>query len=116
MSDDEALGDNSGTGPELSISCHHFGGRAVIELSGELDMQSSGRLTEQLQELLPDAVSRLEIDAARVTFTDSAGLRAVLWARTEAVAHGVDFEVIAVSPSVERVIDLAGLRETLLAS
>jgi anti-anti-sigma factor len=115
MNDDEPATGESGKGSELSISCHHFGGRAVIELTGELDMQSSGRLTEQLRDLLPDAVTRLEIDAARVTFTDSAGLRAVLWARTEASTLGVEFEVTAVSPSVERVIDLAGLRETLLA-
>lgn len=115
MDEDKTVGNGPTAGRDLSISCQLFGGRAVIELSGELDMQSSDRLTEQLRELLPEAVSRLEIDAARVTFTDSAGLRAVLWARTEAASHGVEFEVTAVSPSVERVIDLAGLRETLLA-
>jgi anti-anti-sigma factor len=98
----------------LTISCQQFGSRAVIELSGELDLQESGRLTEQLQELLPQGVNRLAIDAARVTFTDSAGLRAVLWARTEAQAQGVDFQITALSPKVERVIDLAGLRDLLL--
>lgn len=100
---------------DLTISCQHFGSRAVIELTGELDMHGSGRLTDHLEQLLPEGVSCLEIDAARVTFTDSSGLRAVLWARTEAQARGVEFQVVAVSPHVERVIDLAGLRDVLLS-
>lgn len=102
-------------GHGLSITCQQYGSRSIIELSGELDLNGSDHLVEQLQEILPTGVNRVEIDAARVTFTDSSGLRAVLWARTAASAQGVEFEVTAVSPRVERVISMAGLRDILLA-
>lgn len=100
----------------LVISSRREGGRAVVELGGELDLHGSDRLTAEVQRVLRDAtppVERVEIDARELTFADSAGLRAVLKARAEAQTTGVVFMVTAVSAPVERVIEMAGLTDVL---
>lgn len=98
----------------LTISYHHDGSRAVLQLEGDLDMYASSRLNEELEQILQSSAEVLEIDASSLEFIDSAGLRSVLWARSEAQTRTMGFQVTAVSPAVERVIDLAGLRDLLL--
>ena len=108
------------TSPDvLEISSRVDGKRAVVVVGGELDLHGSDRLTEEVKRVLADAAGvaeHLEIDARTLTFADSAGLRAVLLARSEAQSTGVTFAVTHVSPPVERVIDMAGLTEVLLDS
>lgn len=98
----------------LTISWYRHGSRAVAKLEGDLDMYASGRLTEELGQVLQSSIETLEIDAGQLGFVDSAGLRSVLWALAEAQGREIDFQVTAVSPAVERVIELAGVREVLL--
>jgi anti-anti-sigma factor len=98
----------------LGISSYLDGRTAVIELEGELDLHGSSRLAAEVEQLLVDSAERLQIDAERLTFTDSAGLRAILVARDEAKARGVGFELTRVSDPVARVIKMAGLAEILL--
>lgn len=103
----------------LVITSRREGNRAVVELGGELDLHGSDRLTAEVQRVLNDEsgkLKRVEIDARELTFADSAGLRAVLLARAEAQTTGVTFMVTAVSPSVERVIEMAGLTDVLLTA
>jgi anti-anti-sigma factor len=103
----------------LVISSRREGSRAVVVLGGELDLHGSDRLTAEVQRVLNDdsgEVVRVEIDARELTFADSAGLRAVLLARAEAQTTGVKFRVTSVSPSVERVIEMAGLTDVLLTA
>jgi anti-sigma B factor antagonist len=103
----------------LSISTSRQGTRAVVELAGELDLHGSGRLTAAVQQVLDDEptaarVERLELDAGGLTFADSAGLRAVLIAQSETQSSGATFVVTAVSPPVQRMIEMAGLGDLLL--
>jgi anti-anti-sigma factor len=117
-----ALEHNSAEPEVLVISAWRDGSRAVVELGGELDLHGSSRLTAEIQRLLKESaaddpagkVERVEIDARELTFADSAGLRAVLLARTETQTTGATFKVTAVSPPVERVIEMAGLSDVLL--
>lgn len=115
------IGNDSAEPDVLVISAWRDGNRAVVELGGELDLHGSGRLTAEVQRLLREAaesdrLERFEIDARELTFADSAGLRAVLLARSEAQGTGATFTVTAVSPPVERVIEMAGLTDVLLAA
>jgi anti-anti-sigma factor len=86
----------------------------VVELVGELDLHGCDRLTTEVERALRDPAKVVEVDARRLTFADSAGLRAVLLARAEAGRSGADFRLSDVSPSVGRVIGLAGLGDLLL--
>lgn len=115
MGTDEHLRDNDPPMRDgLAISSRIDGPRAVVRLRGDLDMSAAVRLDEQLDGMLQSSARSLEIDAGGLQFIDSAGLRSVLQARAEAQARAMEFRVTAVSPAVERVIDLAGLREILL--
>lgn len=98
----------------LVITSRRDDTRAVVELVGELDLHGSGRFSAAVEQILTDAVERLEIDATRLLFTDSAGLRAMLLARDEAQTRGMVFQVTGVTEPVERVIEVAGLSELLL--
>lgn len=93
----------------------HEGRRATLHLAGDLDMYASRRLMEALRQALGQPIDELQINATNLDFIDSAGLRSILWARSEAQSKSIEFQVTAVSRAVERVIDLAGLREILLS-
>ena len=98
----------------LLISSRRNGAHVVVELVGELDLHGSDRLAIEVQQALREPLEVLELDATRLTFADSAGLRAVLLARTEAESSGATFRLSAVSPPVGRVIEIAGLGDLLL--
>jgi anti-sigma B factor antagonist len=97
----------------LVVSSRREGSRVVVELAGELDLHGCDRLTTEVERALQDSADIVEVDARNLTFADSAGLRAVLVARAEAGRSGADFHLSEVSPSVGRVIHLAGLGELL---
>ena len=98
----------------LSVSSRRDGNRTVVRLEGELDLHGTDRLAAEVSQALSDAAEIVEIDAERLTFADSAGLRAVLLARAEAESTGAVFRIVSVSPSVGRVIEIAGLGDELL--
>lgn len=106
----------SGATPEgtFVVSSRHDDHRVIVELKGELDIDSSSRLTAELEEAMDLTPDRLEIDASDLTFVDSAGLYALLVASDKAETRGTTFRVTAVSPLVRRVIELGGLGAVLL--
>jgi anti-anti-sigma factor len=50
----------------------------VIVLEGEADLRSSGLLVNTLARMIPYGTTTLTVDAARLTFCDSAGLAALV--------------------------------------
>ena len=98
----------------LFVSSSRDGNRTVVKLVGELDLHGTDQLTAEVQAALSEAAEIVEIDAGSLTFADSAGLRAVLLARAEAMSTGAVFRLVSVSPSVGRVIEIAGLADELL--
>lgn len=76
----------------LTISYRHEGPRAVVRLGGDLDMYASSRLHRELEDILRSPAEALEIDAAALEFIDSAGLRTVLRARSEAQTRTMEFQ------------------------
>jgi anti-sigma B factor antagonist len=98
----------------LFVSSSRDGNRTVVKLVGELDLHGTDQLTAEVQAALSAAAEIVEIDAESLTFADSAGLRAVLLARAEAMSTGAVFRLVSVSPSVGRVIEIAGLADELL--
>lgn len=87
--------------------------KAIIELSGELDLHSSPQLSAAVGDVLGRRATAVEIDAATLSFADSAGLRALLLARSDADEHGVPLRVSRVSEQLGRLLEMTGLRETL---
>jgi anti-anti-sigma factor len=105
----------SGVEPEqeLTVGIRREARSAVIELAGELDLHESGRLSAAVAEILTEGVELLELDATALTFIDSAGLRAILLARSGAADQGVTFLISGVSPQIRRVMEIAGAEDLL---
>jgi anti-anti-sigma factor len=104
-----------GVQPEqgLTVSIRRKASGAVIELAGELDLHESTRLSAAVAELLSEQIELVELEATALTFIDSAGIRAILLARSGAAERGVRFLVSGVSPPIRRVMEIAGAEELL---
>lgn len=100
----------------LVIATRREGGKAIVELQGELDLYGSPRLIAAVGEALEGKPEAVEVDAGGLTFADSAGLRAFLIARKDADDGGATFALTRVSEPLDRVLEMTGLREALGAS
>jgi len=97
----------------ISITTRREGDMAVVEVSGELDLHSSSDLANAISQALDASPSEIGIDAAGLSFADSAGLRALLLARNDAEARGVPLRLVKVSDPLGRLLEMTGLREIL---
>jgi anti-anti-sigma factor len=84
-----------------------------LEISGELDLASAGRLQTALEALRSGEITAVIIDLSEVSFMDSTGLRAVLVGHRLCEERGYDFRLIPGPPAVQRLFELAGLLNTL---
>ncbi|MEU8516437.1 STAS domain-containing protein [Kitasatospora sp. NPDC048722] len=87
-------------------------GGTVVELRGELDVDSAGELRTALDTLLAAApVTVIVLDCACLEFCDSTGLNTMLRAQTRAVAQGSRIELARPRPLVLRMLELTGATE-----
>lgn len=85
-------------------------GRQRVRLSGEIDLESSVGLADQLFAV---AGSTLVVDLAGVTFMDSSGLAELLTARNKINADGHEFALTSPQERVRRVFEITGLTNLL---
>ena len=97
----------------LTITTRQDGDTTVVILSGELDMHSSEQLSTAVATVLDGLPRQVAVDARGLSFTDSAGLRALLVARDDAEAKDVVLRIAHVSDHLDRLLDITGLRQTL---
>jgi anti-sigma B factor antagonist len=86
-------------------------GRAVIELHGELDAATAGRIDAYLDGVLEAGERRIVIDLQHVAFIDSAGIGAIV--RSLKRVRAADGELILRSPSVvaQHALEISGVSE-----
>lgn len=72
----------------LTISSHQADGTVAVELGGEFDLHGSGQVAAAVQHALAYRPDAIDVDAAELSFIDSAGLRTLLIALQEAEAAG----------------------------
>lgn len=81
-----------------------------VVVTGEVDADNSAEFGRQLRA----APGRdLEIEASGLTFLDSSGLSELIAVREERVSDGGSVRMTGVTGPVRRVIEIAGLAETL---
>jgi anti-sigma B factor antagonist len=100
---------------ELQVSVEAGDGEIRCTIRGELDMESCERFTRAVE----DACARHEkaavvIDGSGIEFCDSAGLRALLFARNAADEAGRTFRIIEPSAQLRRVAEAAVIADFLL--
>lgn len=89
------------------------GGRAVVEVTGEVDARSCVQLEHLFTAVLADAPDELALDLAGVTFLDSSGLRSLLRAHDLGRSRRVAVRVVRASTTVHRVLEWTGLDHVL---
>ncbi len=99
--------------PNLRVGVSTDAARAVVRLDGELDIASSGALTQRLSDLLSQGHTRIVVDLTHLTFCDAAGLRAFVRASRLATTHRGWLRIAAAQPRMTRIISIADLSRML---
>jgi anti-anti-sigma factor len=100
--------------PELSISVQRTPGEAVVKLAGEIDMLTSTRLANTVNEILVEPPGRIVLDLAEVTFCDSQGLGTLVVLSRKATTAQSVLIITQVGDFLLRVLDITGLRSALM--
>ncbi len=99
--------------PGLNLSTRTAGGITIAELDGELDIACAPALRDQLLGLLRRGSSRLVIDLSKVSYCDASGLAVLVSTTRRARLLGGSLRLAAVSPQIEKELDVTGLRRHL---
>ncbi|WP_327315825.1 STAS domain-containing protein [Streptomyces sp. NBC_01235] len=88
--------------------------RALITLSGEIDLDSAPLLCASLERCLRDGVPTVDVDLTFVRFCDCSGLNAFLRAAQQATVAGGALRLHHPPPMLARMLDLTGCGFLLL--
>ena len=97
----------------LSLFVRRRSPRAVVQVTGDIDLSSGPWLQEQLLRILRVSGDRLLIDLSGVSFIDCSGLRVLLGICRSAEQEACSVSFIAVSDHVRRLAELTGLQEAI---
>ncbi|WP_235029171.1 anti-sigma factor antagonist [Streptomyces sp. 3213.3] len=92
----------------LQIVTRPAGGRTVVAVSGEIDLDTEQTMQRALRLALARSSQGVDLDLAEVGFCDCSGLNALLRVRRTALADGKTVTVRTASPEVERLFALTG--------
>jgi anti-sigma B factor antagonist len=92
----------------MGLETRMVDGTAVVALTGDVDLQSSPTVRQQLLASF-DNHTRVVVDLAGVTYIDSSGVASLVEAFQLARKKGGFFALVSVSPAVMRVLSLARL-------
>jgi anti-anti-sigma factor len=95
-----------GLGGPLRVSSAVRAGRTLVLVEGEVDFTTSPGLAAALDEAVSSGVGRVEVQLGGVSFCDCSCLNVLLAARERALAVGVIFACVTLSPHVQRVLEL----------
>ncbi|MFD5077739.1 STAS domain-containing protein [Streptomyces sp. NPDC058371] len=101
--------------PQLAIYRHDRRNRALITLSGEIDLESEPLLRAALTRCLSDGIRIVDVDLTPVTFCDCTGLNTFLCAAQRTTEAGGSLRLHNPPQSLGRILDLTGSGFLLLA-
>lgn len=94
---------------QLGVDVSHREGRAVLHVSGDLDLATAPAFRQAIVGAVAAGDRRLIVDLGATDHLDSVGLGLLLGARKRAVAHGGDLVVVCPEPRLRRVLELTEL-------
>jgi len=87
------------------------GERVVVELRGELDLDTVEAVREAVHEHRAQGTRTIVLDLRELAFIDSSGLRLLLQLDADARAQGLDFALIEGEGPVRRLLQLTNLSD-----
>jgi anti-sigma B factor antagonist len=98
---------------ELVVERKRQRGAHVLALAGELDLASAYDLEAAVLQICAEGAKELMLDLSRVSFADSAGLRALVSATSVCGEHGCALSITHAQEPVARLLELTGLAQKL---
>jgi anti-sigma B factor antagonist len=98
---------------QLRIDTRRVEERAVLELSGELDLASAQLLGSEMESQALATAAVVVLDLQELEFIDSTGLRVLLAARERARERGQEFVITPGSQQVQRLLSVTRVGEHL---
>ena len=92
----------------MAVEKRVVSGNAVVALTGDIDLQSSPVVRQQLLACFEEQ-TRVIVDLSGVSYIDSSGVASLVEAFQLARKKGGFFSLVSVSPAVMRVLSLARL-------
>lgn len=102
--------------PGLAITIEQNAGLVRMDVGGEVDAESSGRLGAAIEAALASRPERIEVSLTAVTFLDSSGIRTLMVGRSRAADQGSALVITGVQGSPRRVLEISGILDTLTSS
>jgi len=81
----------------------------ILTVRGELDISTSSRLQQELNDLIDAGTDQVEIDLSGVVFMDSSALSALVAAHDRASRHRQRLTLASPSPACSKVLFITGL-------
>lgn len=94
---------------EINLTTREESGRAVVEVSGEVDVHTAPALDEALSGLIEDGNYQLVVDLSNVDFLDSTGLGVLVKALKRVREHSGSLAVVATTERITKVFRITGL-------
>lgn len=85
---------------------------AAVSPAGDLDVSTSPRLLQTIEELLAEGRSRITLDLRAVTFIDSSGLGALVKAHKRA-SSSAQLSVVRPRPHIYRAMEISGILKVI---
>jgi anti-sigma B factor antagonist len=82
---------------------------SIVTLEGEIDLHESPNVRDRLRPLIDQKAPRVYIDMSEVVYIDSSGLAVLIDAMQRIANYGGKFGLIAISPAVRTVLEIARL-------
>jgi anti-sigma B factor antagonist len=90
----------------LAVTPYRNGDKLVLELSGELDMDSSPALMRELDEALSGTAKQLVLDLSGLEFMDSTGLHLLVDTHRRCESTEIELRLVPGPSSVQRLFEL----------
>lgn len=97
---------------DLDLSTRALGERAVVAVSGEVDLETASQLGDHALDALREVSPHVVLDLSEVSFMDSTGLKVLLTISRRAELAGGSFVVAGPTRPVRKILSLTGLDQT----
>jgi len=96
---------------DLSVNERTVDAHEVVEVRGEVDVHSAGKLRDQLIAVIDSGKPSVVVDLNQLQFIDSTGLGALVAALNHARSAGVSFRLVCGADRMLKLFRITGLHE-----
>ncbi len=93
----------------MNVSTRDAQGGCIVDASGEIDMQSSPKMREQLRDLVAKEPKRIVVNLAEVKYIDSSGLATLVECLQSTKKLDTQLVLIGMNDNVKDIFELSGL-------